>query len=245
MKILKKVAALAALAALAPAIAQAGDPKAPLIEDPICAVPFTGSVSVGYETTYLFRGVDFGDDAPWGAIDLNYVLGSNLDLDLGAWYINPTQNPTGFDELDLYGFLNFPLGFLDASVGGTWFYFPEPGGSTGEVSLGLGYDFGIAELGFFTAYDFDGEGFYFDLGAGKTIPLGACLDLGLGAGISYVDDYFGTNGWNHAYATASLILHMTESAALTGYVGGNFPLEAIDATEDDDLHGGVSVSVSF
>ena len=36
------------------------DPKAPCIEDPVCAVPFYGSVSMGYDTAYLFRGGRYG-----------------------------------------------------------------------------------------------------------------------------------------------------------------------------------------
>ena len=245
---MKKIATFALAASLMSASAFAGnyDPKVPMVEDPVCAVPFTGSVSFGYETDYIFRGVELGHNAPWAAVDLNYEISDAVSIDVGTWYLNSTSRPELFDELDVYGFLNFPLGPLSASLGGTWYYFPETGGDTGEASLELAYDLGFFELSGFAAHDFVPNGWYFQLAGEKSIPLTDCLDLGLGAGVSYGDQYFGVNGWNHAFAVLSLTCHLTDSAALSGYVGGNFPLEELEnAGEDDDVHGGVSLSVSF
>ncbi len=242
----------AAFSAFAAGTALAGpvDTKAPVIQDPVCAVPFTGEVSVGYESDYIFRGTNFGEDAPWASIGLNSAINDVMSVDVGVWYINPTNNPSGFDELDLYAFLNFPLGPLSASFGGTWYYFPEPGGNTGEVSLGLSKDLGIAELGVFAAHDFDDlGGWYFEARALRSIPLTACLDLNLGAGVSYGEEYFGVSGWNNIYVRAGLGYHLTESATLNAYVGGNFLLDGLEdvvgATQDDELHGGASISVAF
>ncbi len=242
---MKKVASLLTAGLMIPSVLLAG--PAPVIEDPVCAVPFTGSVAVGYESTYLFRGVDFGDDAPWGSIDISFGLFNDVSVDVGTWYINPTQNPVNSDELDVYGFLNFPLWIFDASIGATWFYFAEIDQEALEGDFALGYSVGdLFDLGFLTAYDESTDGWYWELSASKGIDLTDCLSLGLGAGVSYGDNYFGVNGWNHAFATAGITWMMTEAAALDLYIGGNFTLDELEALgEDDDVHGGVSVSVGF
>lgn len=244
-----KTRLIASLAALVAASAVAG----PAIEDPACSIPFTGELSVGYETNYIFRGVNLGEDAPWASIGLNLPLNEKLSLDVGTWYINSTNNPDNFDELDTYAFLNFSVLGLDASFGGTWYQFPEPGGNTGELSLGLSKDLKIFELGGFTAFDMgDVGGWYFETRALRTLALTDCLDLNLGSGISFTQDYsfrtpyLGADGWNHAYVRLGLGWHMTESATLNTYIGGNFALNALETIDDANrLHGGASVSVAF
>ena len=243
---LKTLTRIASLIVAAPLIG--GEmTKAPVIEDPACTVPFYGSVSLGYEQVYLFRGVDFGQHAPWAGVDLNYDISDTLSLNFGTWYINPTQNPVDSDELDVYAFLNFPLGVFDASVGATWFYFAEADAEATEGFFGLSYSVGdLVDIGAFTAYDESTDGWYYEVNASKGIPLTECIELGLSTGVSYGDNYFGVSSFNHAYATAGITWAMTETAAFDLYVGGNYPLEDLEELgEDDDVYGGASVTVSF
>jgi len=241
---MKKIAILLATCAL-PGALLAGDSKV-VIEDPVCAVPFTGSVSVGYESTYLFRGYDYGDDAPWAGIDLNYAITDTVSLNFGTWYINPTNDPVDFDELDVYAFLKFPVWIFDAAVGGTWFYYPEPSAEAGEFLASLTYSFPFVDLTGTAVYDETTDGFYYELAGGKSIPLLDCLSLGLKGGISYGDNYYGVDSFNHAFARTTLTYMLTETAALSAYIGGNFPLDDLEAQgQDDDLHGGASLTVSF
>ena len=252
-----------AFTALLSGFAFAGvDTKTPVVEEPVCVVPWTGDVSVGYETDYFFRGVQFSEDNPWASVNLNFPLFNDVSLDLGAWYLNGVT-PAPFDELDVYGFVNFPLslpiiGDLAASVGGTWFYFPETAGGndTAEVSANVAKDLTLPLLGdishhVFAAHDFEAEGFYFQTGLDKVVPLSNCLDLELGGGVSYTDDYFGSDGWNHAFATAGVAWHWTEAATLRAYVGGNFVLDGLEpivlpgGQNQEDVHGGASLSISF
>jgi hypothetical protein len=234
-------AALSVLASLAAS-------PAPPVTDPRPAVlPFTGEVSLGYETDYLFRGVTFGTDAPWASGGLNLPLGHALNLDLGVWYINPTQDRPAFDELDLFTFLNFRLLGLDASLGGTYYLYPEEDLHSAELSLGLSRDLRFAELGVFVAHDFVRfGGWYGEARALRTIPLHADLDLNLGTGISRTAGYFANDGWNHAYLRAGLGWYLSPALTMNAYLGGNFPLAGLDGVEPGDtLHGGFSLSVGF
>ncbi len=246
---MKQLKSIIALVAIPGALLAGPAEKMVIIEDPVCAVPFSGSVSAGYETDYIFRGVEFGQHAPWLGAEINFDWFGQTSVDAGVWYINPTEDVAGFDdELDVYLSFNFPLWVFDMSLGTTWYYFPELGGETLEGFLNVGYSVGdYFDLGLLSAYDETGEGWYFELSAGKSVLLTDCLALNLGAGVAYVDEYFGLSGWNHAFATAGLSYALTETATFDIYVGGNFPLEAVeDATgQDEKIHGGASITVSF
>ncbi len=217
--------------------------------------PLYGGVSLGYETHYMFRGVNLGENAPWGEIDLNYDLTETLSLNFGAWYINPTSdvggiNPT--DELDVYGFLIFPIGDLSVSVGMTAFFFPEVDGDSQEYGIALGYPIGdLFDLGFeywadANAKGPDAFGHYFELNGSKSIELSDVIALNLGTGVGFGENYFGVSGWNHVFALGGLSFALTDTAALDLYVGGNWPVGDLkDFGEKDRVHGGASISVSF
>lgn len=261
---MKKLTATLLGLLLAPAALTAGTvEKAPIVEP--CAVPFTGTVSVGYETSYIFRGLDLGGHAPWMGIDTNWALLENLSMDLGAWYINPTNprhsEPDDFrahenDELDLYATFNFPLWIFKASLGTIFYNYPEAADTLGvddtrniETNFGLGYSLPWFDVNWLTAYDFNWEGWYQEVSASKTVDLTDCLAAGLTAGVGFYDNYNLTslNGYSHTFVTLGLTWAMTETAALDLYIGGNFVADDLEAlgAKGDQLHGGASVSVSF
>lgn len=68
----------------------------------------------------------------------------------------------------------------------------------------------------------------------------------ISGGVSYQIDYHVAGGqWNHAYAMISLPIALREEVLLEPYVAGLFALDAVEAFQDDIVHGGVSLSVSF
>lgn len=225
----------------------------PVVEpEPICEVPFTGSVSVGYDTDYYHRGQQWGENNINAAVAIDYALTADINAALSTSYNNITD-PAGWDRLVSGAWAEFGLAGLDAAVGVNWYYYPEGSNDdTIEVGLNLGKDIGIAYLDFGYYFDFESDGNYFELGASRTIPLGQCLDLNLGAGIGYGDDNYVfdgiLNGGDHVYATLGLTWHLTETASLSGYVTGNWlydDLEALNGGDDEDVYGGASLKVSF
>ena len=54
--------------------------------------PFlTGAASLGYDSMYNFRGVDFGADAIWTGIDFNMALTESVGLNFGTWSHQPDR----------------------------------------------------------------------------------------------------------------------------------------------------------
>ncbi|MFT5466656.1 MAG: hypothetical protein ACI8UO_001756 [Verrucomicrobiales bacterium] len=219
--------------------------------DPVCAVGFTGSVYAGYDTDLYHRGANLGQDVISAGFNSNHDLGG-LNLDLGIGYQNVTDPAVG-DRLVTSAWTGMDLMGLDAAIGLNWYYFPEIDSAVDdnlEIGLQLSHDLGIATLNFGYYYDFESEGSYLEGGLSKTIALADCLDLNLGTGIGYGDDDYNTGfqaGGEHVFVKAGLTYHLTETAALSAYVAGNFLYgDAADLSDDDDdIYGGVSLSVSF
>jgi len=141
---------------------------------------FEGSLAAGLDNQYNFRGVNFGEKAPWFGADFVLPLNPNgISVNTGVWYINPTEFLN--DELDLYAYLDFPLGPISVSVGGIYFAFPEGDSVSGEFGTALGYSlqdyvhFGFAWWADVKGND-DGDnklnlGHYLELTAGHSFTL--------------------------------------------------------------------------
>ncbi|HRX54155.1 MAG TPA: hypothetical protein P5016_06575 [Verrucomicrobiales bacterium] len=238
---------LGAALAVAAIPAFGGEPacKAPVCEAPVS--PLSGSVSFGYETTYIFRGQEYGDNAPWAGLDVNYAVNDKFNVNAGVWYINPTSGLPGFDELDLYAFVSTAVGTGTLSVGGTYFVYPEPGGDAAELGLKFSQPIGdIVDLGFQYFYEFTDDGHYLELNAGKSFDITDKIALGVLAGISYGDSYYGVSGFNHTFARATVSYALFDNTTLSAYVGGNFAMDDLEAICQDSLiHGGASICVTF
>ena len=219
------------------------DAKA-VVEEP---ADYAGSMTLGYDTSYILRGVNYGDNQVTAQIDYDIP---NTPLAIGAWYGNPTtgrgQNPAHLDELDLYATLSHSFGSIDAWLGHTAYLYPEGGGNTNEIGTGVGTALGPIDLALAAYYDFDIAGWYIDLTVGHSFAICDSTSLDLAAGISYSVDYNSADSdFNSVLLMASLPIKLTDRATLTPYVAGTFALEAIDSYQDDQIFGGISLRVAF
>ncbi len=233
--------------ALATNVANAGAKEVVVTPEPAAVeeadLGFT--LSAGYDSTYIFRGVDYGDNGVW--VGLDYEI-PNTPLALGVWYINPSDGDQILDdELDLYATVSQSYGALDVWLGFTAYLFPELGdGHTYELATGVGTSLGPIDLGLSAAYDFEIEGWFFELTAGHSFPITDRISLDLAAGISYQIDY-NSNGsdFNNILLMASLPIELTDGVVFTPYIAGTISLDAVEDFQDDELFGGASLAVSF
>jgi hypothetical protein len=213
---MKTTALITILAAMAALDAHAGSGKATVPpvtppEDPL----FTGSLSVGYDTEYYFRGLWFSSNNVWGGLNLSIPLADKLSLGLGGLYtysadtdISGTGN-LDYSELDLIASLNYDAGFarfglvftnysfFDTFSGSTssgTFGFPEAPDSTLKDARDLGLTMAVP-LGNATIYlggywDFRIEAPYFEVGADYTIKITESFSLVPSANIGYGNNYY-------------------------------------------------------
>jgi hypothetical protein len=267
-QLMKQAILVAAIGTLTFSV-HAGDwGKAPVGKAPIeeC-IDIGGQISAGYMTDYYFHGMHSAEDSVW--VDVNYTFtGLGVPITFGVMYLNGIH-PFYFDQLDIYLAGNFgTFAGFDTTIAYTHHFHPEDGGfhkPYGELGLGLRRSLGFADLVLGTNYMFgDGQtagqhsskGWYHEVGLEKSIPVADNISLVLAGGAGYLDGILDNpgnsqsgSGWNHYYLRASLPIQLNCRTTLTPYVAyrsevllGGF---TDDDFEDDNIHAGVSLSVSF
>ena len=226
-----------ALLALAPALA--GDHAA-------AGEDLGAEVSVGYDTDYIFRGANLGQDLLWSDVNVSTSLSDGLGLNIGAWYANPTD--AGDDELDIYAGVSTDLGGMSLDLGTTYYYYPGATGSnTLEFGAALGTSVGAFDVSLGVYHDIDTENTYVELGAGTSFDLTDNISLDLGATIgNNQDEVVGgqADGLTAVTITVGAPIGLTDNASLTPYLGIN---AGLDDNQDagDEIFSGISLSVGF
>lgn len=198
------------------------------------------SFSAGYHSTYLFRGIDFGDDLVDWSIETSFTLGS-VDLTAGIWGAN-VFDVQGGSEVDFYVSTSKDLGFATAELGYIFYYFPDATSSnTQEVYLGLSKE--VAGYGLSATWygDFDAvEGNYLELGAEKTFGP---IDASLTVGVNPIDGDF-----THAQLTLSKTFALNSEVSLTPYISYSQEITDVDDfgfERDNQLILGASIGFDF
>jgi uncharacterized protein (TIGR02001 family) len=223
----------------------AGDFSTPIqVDAPAAADMF--SFSAGYHSTYVFRGVNFGDDMVDWSLEASKTAGS-FDLTAGVWQANVISNGANADlETDFYASASKDLGFASLEFGYIFYYFDgATAGNTQEVYLGLSKDVAGFALSANLFYDFDlVETTYLELGASKSLTLGGQdFDAALVLGLNPEDTEV-----THVQATVSKSIELNSEVSVTPYVSYSYAVEDIDSNSvarDDEFVAGVSVGFSF
>lgn len=233
----------------------AGSPgKAPAPVQPPAEEPLGITTTIGYDTNYVYRGINFAENLVTAAIDGNFAVNDMLSINAGAWYGSSAddsfQGPgDSYQELDVYAALMAKVG--EATVGLKYqHYFFYGDGSIlediDEIGLLLSVAVGPLDVVAGAYYDFTADGFYIETGVSHTFVINDRISLVPAALISYADGYYGVSGFNHVKVSLSAPIKLTKTATLTPYIAGNFPIDALESLgEENRVYGGVSLSVSF
>ncbi len=129
------------------------------------------STTFGYESEYVFRGVQFADHSFQPAVDIAYG-----EFYFGTWVNQPIVDPKAMflNEVDFYGGVAFDVNDnLSLDFGLTYYWFPEePATDTQTRELYLGVSTGSSwapDATFY--YDFDLDTFTLEIAKGWSIPL--------------------------------------------------------------------------
>lgn len=266
---------LTLLAACSAFTAQAGVTYTPAPAPPPVMTtdsPWSGSVSLGYDTDYIYRGVEvFGtgidgraEDLVTGALDVNYVINDQWTWNFNAWYGSSANSGTNYEELRLYTKLLYKVND-QFSFGPSfkYYYFPtfSPGSFDEQFEPGIEAVWlpcrnTTVNAGVF--YETEAEQLYVELGVNYLWKINDMFSLVPGALISYVDRDNGMWGgtpsdFNHAAIYLKAPITLKSNVTLTPYVAVNFPLDGVDATtdgfglgrQDEEFYGGAVLSVGF
>lgn len=169
-----------------------------------------GSISVGYDTDYVWRGVRWARDSVWG--DVNYTF-ANLPFspNIGVWHLSslgsgPGGNDGYGDETNVYAGISLPsiLGF-ETGLGYTGVFFPTtrgPGGPGGDSSSRISITadrelIGGVGFGYAGHYDMGASGlnsWFHEFALSKSFSLTDNIGLDLTALTAYNDGYWSGYG---------------------------------------------------
>ena len=198
-------------------------------------------LSSGFDSHYIFRGADLGENAVWTALDMIVPLTGSVDLELGAWYVNPTHGVVSGDELDLYANLSTSFGGIDVGIGYVAYLYPEAdGGSTKEIGLGVGSEvLGFALDGVYH-YDFDLETHYYAGSVGYEHMLTHYLSASVSVTVGFLEE-----DYSHTTVILQLPIALTDHATLTPYLAGVFSEATVNdkSRSDEEIFGGVSLRI--
>lgn len=241
MKLTQLVTTVGVVLALAgSAIAGTVIAPTPQLEETYATDLITGDLSVGYDSSYIFRGVTQGEDAIWSGVDLTAPLISNININAGAWYVNSTRH--GGDELDLYVNLGTSLGPVDIGVGYVRYFYPTSDAEqSGEIVAALGTSLGLLDLGVLYAYDHDLETHYFEGQAGIEVALNNTIAADVDVAVGFNEDVY-----SYTSLRLALPVTLTDTVTFTPYVAGIIRDGSVHPGEDEEeVIGGASLSVSF
>lgn len=258
MKLNSLTLSLLSVALAAPAFAgAAGKASAQVQPAPAAESSLGFTATVGYDTDYVFRGVEFAKNLVSGQIDGNLALNKDLTFNFGAWYGASADDRaaafaggSSYGELDLYAALLAKLGPVTAGVKYTWYnYLAHAGNFLGDINeLGVTLSTSAAGLDFTGGayYDWTAEGFYFEVGVSKTIAITDKIGLTPGVIVSYADHYYGVSGFNHVKPYLSVPIKLSSTVTLAPYIAGNLAIDSLKGLgEKSRVYGGVYLSVTF
>ena len=215
----------------------------------------------GYDTKYIFRGLDLADNWITTSLDWTLPLTSTVRLDSGASYgVSADDSFLGVDgasyqRLELNTGIVADLGGAELGLGYRWYNHQGDGDLVledgHEVGLTLASKAGPLNVGVGAYYDFAIEGWFFELGVNSEIKINDTISLVPGANLGYGSSYNyhlegadGIDGFSHVGLSLALPIKLTKTATLTPYIAGNLPIDELDGL-DNQLFGGVSLSVKF
>jgi len=221
--------------------------------------PFTVNFSLGYDSEYIFRGVDIlnfaTDDGDLVWADLNI---SAYGFTAGAWYaeaIHKGDDKLEYSELDLYLSYTKALGPINLTGGYIFYLFPDNGETyTHELNIGISTSaipFVTPSLTYYHDLEEDDkdvyDGGYLEFKLASSFPIVAeRVSIDPYALVSYDFEYNSADtDWNNVQVGVAIPVKLTPNITFSAYTSYSWALSAIEDFQNDELWGGAKVAFSF
>ncbi len=236
------------------AVTDAGSSSSGALRPCLCHNAFTGvdkpfavNINLAYDSSYLCRGMDIGENLFAGTLTIDAAIAPNLKWTLSGRYME--LESTDFSEINVYTGLFYTVGKLTIGPSFRYYQFRPNGGEMNAYDIGLQalYKAGPLDITAGYYYETESEGSYAELGVAAPIKLTNNISLVPSAEISYTDGWLNPalSGFNVVSLRLAVPIKASENVMVVPYIGGQFPLEALDSVQEDKLFGGVSLSFTF
>lgn len=224
----------------------------------VASAEIESSVSAGYHSRYLFRGIDF-TGAENDMVDFGLEVGGACDCGAdwyaGLWH-GRTLNGNGttgslYNETDIYAGVSKDLGIGTVDVGFIVYTYDDRTENDSEAYLGLSTGYAGFEIGATTYVGTGGSwknGVFqeFTAGFGQEVG-GVALGIELSAGFAFGQAGYGADvdGLATYSATVSTDYSVSDDITLSPYISYVQNNEAWNRGTVDGFVGGVSVGFNF
>jgi hypothetical protein len=220
------------------------------------------SLTAGWDSSYIYRGVRLGDNLVSAGITAPIKLSDKATLTFTPWFgdiaSNHSAGITNYDELDLPVSLTYDFGFAVLGVGYEYYLFPFSHFHTNEPNVTFSKAIGNLNIYGGAYWDVNARGgnpilnvkgnpgWYYETGAAYTIKVAPWLSIVPEGKISFGENYYGVKGWNNAIAKISAPITLSKNASLVPYVAGSWALTGLnDAGGGSYFFGGAAITVTF
>lgn len=223
--------------------------------------------AVSYNTEYIFRGINVGDDLYTYGLDVAGSCDCGFDWSAGIWYAQ-FDLPGADEELDIYGEVSKDFGGFNVAVGFIRYIFPDGSDANNtEIYAGIGTEFYGLELGAKVFWNIDADNssvfsngdLYYELSAAYGYDISDKLSASIGATVGFFDADGNPNlgngsdegsGFAQVTITAGLSYAVSENLSLNPYIAystaeSEYVTSFNPGSEDNNFYGGISVGYSF
>lgn len=184
---------------------------------------FAASVSTGFESDYVFRGIHLAEENMHASLDASYG-----DAYFGAWTLQSLGNQDDYNEVNVYAGYGIALDeTYRLDFGATAYLYPEDdfADDTTEAFVSLSADMWNLAPTVSAYYDFDLESWTLEASASYTWEFDAKNSVETGASVGWVDEDGGTD-YAYFMLSADYVYRFNDAASIS--VGGR-----IGANDDD------------
>ncbi|WP_193211968.1 hypothetical protein [Luteolibacter marinus] len=207
-------------------------------------VPIGIEVVTGYRTEYVHRGFKLASDLIDVQLEAEIALSDEWILNLGGFYGTGTGSGD-FSEASTFFDLRYDTDHWTAGFATTWRDYQDSFFADG-FDLSPSFTWHLTDdwdLGTAIAYDTGDGGWYGNLEASWSKPIGESSFLSVKGGSSWTEDYYGSSGWNDLYARIAWTYAFNKSVAVTPFAGTSIPMGS--SPERNRLFAGLWFEVTF
>jgi len=207
--------------------------------------------SFGWDSHYIFRGERLQENTVWTELSWDLALTDSLSLNITPWFLQDVD--TDYNEFDLVSSLTYTMDPWEFSVGYAGYYYPRKSlgdnqgiGDEQEMTASIARSFGNLSATLLGVYNFNRDGFYYEIAVDYAINVTEALTLTPGVVLGWDHEYFGDGtDLNHVALRLTADYQINPWCTLSPYLAGTLPTGHLGADQQDEFHGGIALSVRF
>lgn len=199
-----------------------------------------------YRNEYNYRGFEIADDTIDLQLSTQFALDNDFSINTAAWY--GTETGSGdFSEIGLFADIRKDIGQATYALSGTYRDYDN------TLFFESGFDIAATAIWHFddcwdfsttASYDTGADAWYGGTKASYYYRINDSSYFNFNAGISYVDNYYGRDGFNDVFGKVSYTYNINSQVSVSPYLATSILVDN-DDLGSDSLYGGVYFAVAF